>query len=119
MTPSGDGLLSALRERGVSRRAFLKFCAAMAGALAIPATYAPRIAAALSSAPRMPLIWLRGQGCGGDGEALLRATSPTVAELLLEVVSLEFAETLMAPTGTTAGDALLDTMATYPDRYIA
>jgi hydrogenase small subunit len=119
MTPSDDGLFSALRERGVSRRIFLKFCAAMAGALAIPATYTPRIAAALSSAPRIPLIWLRGQGCGGDGEALHRATSPTVAELILEVVSLEYAETLMAPTGTTTGGALIDTMVTYPDRYIA
>ena len=118
MTPSDDGLFSALRQRGVSRRTFLTFCTAMAGALAIPATYAPRIAAAISSAPRIPLIWLRGQGCGGDGEALLRAASPTVAELLLELMSVEYIETMMAPTGADADLALTNTMATYPNRYI-
>jgi hydrogenase small subunit len=117
MTPSDDGLFSALRERGVSRRAFLGFCAAMAGTLAIPATYTPRIVAALAAAPRIPLVWLCGQGCGGDGEALLRASSPTVAELLLEVVSLDYCERLMAPAGPDAGVGLLDTMASLPDRY--
>jgi hydrogenase small subunit len=119
MTPSDDGLFSSLRERGVSRRAFLKFCAAMTGALAIPATYSPRIATALASAPRIPLVWLRGQGCGGDGEALLRATNPTVAELILQIVSLEYADTLVFPTGSTAGAALVDTAAAFPNGYLA
>jgi hydrogenase small subunit len=119
MTPSDDGLFSALRERGVSRRTFLRFCAAMAGALAIPATYGPRIATALTSAPRMPVVWLRGQGCGGDGEALLRASNPTVGELILQVVSLEFADSLMTPSGTTAVSALGNIASTFPNGYLA
>jgi Ni,Fe-hydrogenase I small subunit len=41
MTPSEDGLFSAWIARGVSRRTFLKFSAAMAAALAIPASYTP------------------------------------------------------------------------------
>jgi hydrogenase small subunit len=119
MTPSDDGLFTGLLQRGVSRRTFVKFCAAMAGALALPATYAPRIAAALGAAPRIPVIWLRGQGCGGDGDALLRAARPTVAELLLESVSLDYFETLMAPAGAAAAFARTATMETYPDRYFA
>ena len=78
MTPSDDGLFSMLVRRGISRRAFLRFCTAITGALALPATYAPRVEAALATAPRVPLVWLRGQGCGGDGEALLRAARPTL-----------------------------------------
>jgi hydrogenase small subunit len=119
MTPSDDGLFSALMQRGVSRRTFVKFCAAMAGALAIPATYAPRIVAALGSAPRIPIIWLRGQGCGGNGDALLRAANPTVAELLLEIVSVDYFETMMAPAGPAADLARLETMETYPNGYFA
>jgi len=119
MTPSDDGLFSALMQRGVSRRTFVKFCAAMAGALALPATYAPRIAAAIGSAPRIPIIWLRGQGCGGDGDALLRAASPTVSELLLDLVSVDYSETMMAAAGAAADLALTETMATYSDRYFA
>ena len=119
MTPSGDGLFSGLLQRGVSRRTFVKFCAAMAGALALPTTYAPQIVAALSTAPRIPIIWLRGQGCGGDGDALLRAARPTVSELLLESVTLEYFEMLMAPVGPAADLARTTTMETYPDRYFA
>ena len=68
MTRPDDGLYAALVRHGMTRRAFLRFSAAMAAALALPATYAPRIAAAVEAAPRFPVIWLRGQGCGGEDE---------------------------------------------------
>jgi hypothetical protein len=38
-----------LAARGVSRRQFLKFCAAMSATLALPATFTPRIAKALNT----------------------------------------------------------------------
>jgi hydrogenase small subunit len=119
MTPSEDGLFSMLLRRGISRRTFMKFCAAMTGALALPATYTPRIAAAVGSAPRMPIVWLRGQGCGGDGEALLRAARPTVTELFLELVSVDYNEATMAPAGAAADLALTSSMEAYPNGYFA
>ncbi|MCI4355239.1 MAG: twin-arginine translocation signal domain-containing protein, partial [Thermoplasmata archaeon] len=36
-----EGLPARLLERGVSRRSFLKLCAAITAVLALPATYAP------------------------------------------------------------------------------
>ena len=114
-----DGLYAALRQRGISRRALLRFSAAMAAVLALPATYAPRIAAAVAAAPRMPVVWLRGQDCGGNSQALFRASKPTMAELLLDVLSLEYHETLMAAGGADATRARLDAMERYPDGYIA
>ena len=114
-----DGLLAALLERGVSRRSFLKFSAAMAGVLALPASYAPRIAAAVATAPRLPVIWLRGQDCAGNTEAFLRATNPTISELVLDLLSVEYHETLMAPAGEAATRSLAEAMERYPDGYIA
>jgi hydrogenase small subunit len=119
MTRSDDGLLAALLDRGVSRRSFLKFSAAMAATLALPATYAPRIAAAVAAAPRTPLVWLHGQACGGNTAAFLRTAEPTVAELLLDVLSVEYHETLMAAAGTGAGQSLADVMERYPNGYLA
>ena len=55
MPVSSDPFYRALVERGVSRRAFLKFSAAMASALALPASYGPRIAQALTTAKRVPV----------------------------------------------------------------
>ena len=118
MLPPSGGLAAQLRERGVSRRSFLKFCAAMTAVLALPPTYAPRVAAAVAAAPRLPLIWLRGQACGGDMEALLRAANPTTAELFLQFLSVDYLEALMGLSGT-AAEQLRDASAkAHRDGYV-
>lgn len=119
MTRPDDGLFSALLQRGVSRRTFLRFCVAMAGALALPTAYASRIAAAVEAAPRIPVLWLRGQACGADSEALFVGAHPTVAELLLDLVSVEYHEGLMAPSGVQASLSRTEIMEAYPDGYFA
>jgi hydrogenase small subunit len=114
-----DGLYPALLARGISRRAFLKFSAAMSAALSLPGSYAPRIAAAVASAPRVPVIWLEGQDCAGNTEAFLRASHPTVAELVLDTLSVDYHETIMAAAGSQAEAAMLATMEAFPNGYIA
>jgi hypothetical protein len=57
-----ETLQQRLDEQGVSRRAFLKFCAAMATLMALPPGSASAIAAALSQAKRPSVIWLSFQG---------------------------------------------------------
>ena len=114
-----DGLYAALVRRGMSRRSFLQFSTAMAAALALPAAYAPRIAAALTVAPRLPVIWIRGQGCGGNTEALLRAADPSVATLLLETLSMEYHEAFLASAGDSPDLALTAAMDRYPNGYLA
>jgi hydrogenase small subunit len=103
----------------MSRRAFLKFSAAITGVLALPLAYAPRIAAAVEAAPRTPLIWLRGQSCSGNSEAFLQASSPTISSLLLDTLSVDYSEAIMAPSGTDATQSRADAMANYPNGYIA
>jgi hydrogenase small subunit len=114
-----DGLYAAMVRRGMSRRSFLKFTTAMAAALALPASYAPRIAAAVAAAPRLPVVWLRGQDCAGDTEAFLRASDPSTASFLLDALSMEYHETLMAPAGDAALLSLTTAMERYPDGYVA
>jgi hydrogenase small subunit len=119
MTRLDDGLYAAMLQRGMSRRSFLRFCAAIAAVLALPASFAPRIAAAVVTAPRIPVIWLRGQDCAGDTEAFLRASDPTVAELLLDLLSIEYHEAIMAPSGAGADLSRTQAMEKYPNGYIA
>ncbi len=91
-----------LRERGVSRRGFLKFCAATASMMALPPSQAPAIAAALEQARRPSVIWLSFQECTGCTESLTRSYSPTVEELILDIVSLDYHHTLQAASGEAA-----------------
>lgn len=107
------------KERGVSRRSFLKFCAAMTAALALPDRYIPRIAAALENVRRPALVWLEFQDCAGNTESFLRASKPTVAEIALDVLSLNYHETIMAPAGQAAEKSLMDTVRSEKGQYLA
>lgn len=109
--PSNDNFVETLAQRGVSRRDFLKFCTMMAGTLALPASMTPKIAHALQTAQRPPVVWLEMQDCAGCTESLLRANQPTVAELVLDVLSLNYHETVMTPSGKRAEKSLMDTVA--------
>jgi hydrogenase small subunit len=105
-----------LEDHGVSRRDFMVFCAAMASILGLPA---PAIAAAVQGPKKPILVWLEFQDCAGDSESLLRASHPTVAELLLDSISLNYHETLMAAAGSQAEEALAHTLRDYAGNYIA
>lgn len=96
---------NALNERGVSRREFLKFCSLMTGVLALPRSYVATVEKALAAPKRTPVIWLEFQDCAGNSEAFLRASRPTAAELVLDVLSVDYHETIMAAAGNLAEEA--------------
>lgn len=105
-------------SRGVSRRDFVKFCTAMTATLALPATFAPKIARAVED-QRIPVIWLEFQSCSGDSEAFLRANAPTAAEIILDRISLEYTEVIMAAAGHQAEEAKRQAMKKYKGKYLA
>jgi len=108
-----------LEDRGISRRDFLGFCTAMAAVLGLPDSAAQAIAAAIEGEPRPILIWLEFQDCAGNTESFLRASHPTVADLILDTISLNYHETLMAAAGSQAESALEQTVRDNKGKYIA
>jgi hydrogenase small subunit len=92
-------LAGGLAERGVSRRSFLQFCAAVTAILALPESYAPRIARALEEKAKPVVIWHQFQDCAGNTESFLRAHNPGVGDILLDVLAVEYQETIMAAAG--------------------
>jgi len=107
-----------LREHGVSRRGFLKFCAATASMMALPPSMAPAIAAALEKARRPSVIWLSFQECTGCTESLTRSFSPTVEDLILDVISLDYHHTLQAAAGHQAEAAREQAMKENHGEYL-
>jgi hydrogenase small subunit len=118
MTAPIASLEQRLNQQGISRRQFLKFCGVMTATLALPGHFNTRVAQALLTNPRPPLVWLEFQDCTGDTESFLRTTQPGVDELLLDTLSLDYHETLMAPSGLGTEQSLQQTMANYPGQYI-
>jgi hydrogenase small subunit len=101
MDPQGT-VGEALRHQGVSRRSFLKFCAAMASMMGLPPDAAAAIAESLAKARRPSVIWLPFQECTGCTESLTRSNSPTVESMIFNMISLDYHETLFAAAGEAA-----------------
>ncbi len=114
-----DSLYQVLARRGVTRREFMKFCAAMAATLALPSPYVLKIAEALEKKQRPTLVWLDFQNCAGDIEALLRSSKPTIAEIVLDVLSVDYHATIMAAAGKQAEKSLSDVVKNQKGKYIA
>ncbi|MDM8545540.1 hydrogenase small subunit [Candidatus Venteria ishoeyi] len=108
----------ALRTQGISRRGFLKFCAATASMMALPPSSIPAIAAALEKARRPSVIWLSFQECTGCTESLTRSHAPSIEGLIFNVISLDYHHTLQAASGDAAEEARHTAMKENDGKYI-
>lgn len=113
-----ESIAEGLRKRGVTRRDFVKFCTMMAASLALPSGFAGKIAEALEKAKKPYVVWLEFQDCAGDSESILRGGHPSIAELVLDIISLEYHETIMAGSGKFAEKALQDVVKNQKGKYI-
>jgi hydrogenase small subunit len=119
---SGSGhhrtLADGLRESGISRRGFLKFCTALTSLMALPPTMAPAIAEALSKTRKPSVIWLSFQECTGCTESLTRSHSPTVEGMIFDLISLDYHHTLQAASGHAAEAAREAAMKEFWGKYL-
>jgi hydrogenase small subunit len=111
-------IISASERFGMSRRDFLQLCAAMSATLGLPAGAEAAVANAVAVKQRPSVIWLHFQECTGCTESLLRAEHPTIEKLILDVISLDYHETLMAAAGHQAEAARKAAMKAHKGKYV-
>ena len=100
-----ETLAEHLEARGYSRRDFLAFCAKLGAVLGLSPVLQSQVVQALESQRRPSVIWLQLQECTGCVESVLRTDSPTIGDLILEILSLDYQHTLMAAAGHASGAA--------------
>jgi len=61
---------------------------------------------ALDKTTRPVLVWLEFQDCAGNSESMLRSGHPSVGDFVLELLSWEYHELIMAGSGKHAEAAL-------------
>ncbi len=118
MLLDGQTFSGALRARGVSRRRFMEFCGAMVATLALPSRYAAKVADALGRVKKPVLVWLQFQDCAGNSESILRASHPTVLEVVVDLLSWEYHEIIMAGAGKQAEAALQRVVKEEKGKYL-
>ena len=118
-----DTIDAHLTRSGVNRRDFLGFCGKLMVVapfgLAITSKLTPEAVAATVGAARRPsVIWLEMQDCTGCTETLLRTSQPGLADLITNIISLDYHETVMAPSGKDAELALEEAMKENDGKFI-
>ena len=95
----------------VSRREFLAFCGGVAALVGLGQGGALDVAAALEKIAKRPsVIWTTFQACTGCAVSLLQSRTPEVAQLLLQQISLDYQDNVMAAAGDAAEKSLQDAL---------
>ena len=108
----------ALRNRGVSRRDFMKFCALTAVAMGLGPGADLAIAQALSTKPRVPVLWINGLSCSCCTESFLRTAHPLATDIVLSMITMDYQDTIMAAAGDQANAAYEEAIKKYRGQYI-
>ncbi|QOY88910.1 hydrogenase small subunit [Paludibaculum fermentans] len=107
-----------LRTHGVDRRTFLRFCTATAAALGLESALIPQVVSAMETKPRLPVLWLHGLECTCCSESFIRSSHPIAADIVLNMISLDYDDTLMAAAGDQAEENRRRIMKDYKGQYI-
>jgi len=108
-----------LEQKGVSRRDFMKFCTFLTATMGLSSSFVPKVAEVFAApSQRPPVVWLHFAECTGCSEAVLRSMYPWIDELVLEILSIEYHETIMAAAGHQAEENLHMAMKKYEGKFI-
>jgi hydrogenase small subunit len=107
-----------LSAHGVTRRAFMKFVTMTAAALGLESSMIPDIVHAFETKPRIPVLWLHGLECTCCSESFIRSSHPMLQDVVLNMISLDYDETLQAASGFQAEEIRRKIMKDYAGEYI-
>jgi len=118
--PSERGLTTyeLLQKHGVDRRSFLKFCTQSAAALGLSAAMVPKVVEAMETKPRVPVLWLHGLECTCCSESFIRSSHPIAQDIVLNMISLDYDDTLQAAAGFQVEEIRRKVMKDYKGQYI-
>lgn len=67
---------------------------------------------------KIPIIWLELSDCTGNSEAFIKTANPSVDDLILKYVSLDYHELLMAPSGDQSETQLDHILKAHKGEYL-
>lgn len=118
MEGNRDSIWDTMQKKGYSRKDFLHLSGFLATAAGIHMSGLSSAIEAFEKKPKPPVIWLHGQECTCCSESFVRTSHPVVGDVVLDLVSLDYTETLMAAAGHQAEKSMHDTMKAFHGKYI-
>jgi hydrogenase small subunit len=113
-----ETLYEVMRQQGITRRSFLKFCSLTAASLGLSPAQAQEIAKKLETQPRLPVIWIEGLECTCCSESFIRSAHPLAKDVVLSTISLDYHMTLAAAAGEQLRANAHEIIEKYKGNYI-
>jgi hydrogenase small subunit len=113
-----ETIYEAARRKGMSRRDFVKFCTLTAANLGLASNLVAQVVNALETKPRPPIYWLNFAACTCCTESLLKSSHPLISDAILDIISLDFMETIQVAAGQQAEDIVWNGMKQNAGNYL-
>ena len=113
-----ETLWGLFQKNNYSRRDFLKTCVTLTAIMGLAPDRYMEVARAAEVKKLTPVVWLHGHECTGCDEAFIRSQTPLASDVVLNMISLEYSDTLAASAGAPFEHHMADTIKKYPGQYI-
>jgi len=102
---SGENLQEALHSFEMSHE-FNGWVSMVTASMHLHPDYEAVVEEGVKNLNKIPIIWLELSDCSGNSEAFIKTSHPTVDDLILKYISLDYHELLMAGSGDQSETAL-------------
>ncbi len=116
--PARETIYESWTRQGITRRGFLKLSTILAASLGLEYAGVSTVRAALKANALLPVIWLEFQDCAGCSESLTRSQNPTLVDLVLNSLTIDYHETLMTAAGFQAEASKSQAMQDFAGQYV-
>lgn len=101
------------RGEGLTRRDFMKIAGSTVAMFGLSQALTPKLARALEKAAkgRPKVVWLHFASDTGCTESLIKTDNPSTADLVLDILSIDYHESIMAAAGHQADEVLRNAVA--------
>jgi len=95
-----------------------KWISMMTASLRLHPHYESTLQKAVKNLNKIPIIWLELSDCTGNSESFIKSSHPTIEDLILDFVSLDYHELLMAPSGDESESVLEETIKQHKGKFV-
>jgi hydrogenase small subunit len=78
----------------------------------------PKVVAAMDNKPRIPVLWLHGLECTCCSESFIRSSHPIAQDVVLNMISLDYDDTLQAAAGDQVEEIRKKIMKDFKGKYL-
>ena len=118
LTSGSPSTWEVLRRHGLDRRDFLRFCTTATAVMGLDATHVAAVTCALETKPRIPVLWLHGLECTCCSESFIRSAHPIAQDVILNMISLDYDDTLQAAAGHQVEEIRKQIIRDHPGEYV-